>query len=215
MQNKKLFMSASAASIAVVMALLVATSTWSSAEQVEAQEEPTTGPLVSFDTPEAFMEAGGGRAAVVMERPTQEYQVSRDHSVRVPIVLKTSAAGDNPSQFVNLEISGPKGTYLYPADLAAATTEEERIQAAMTGKQIPGSIDLNAFITVDQENANVKATTNRNTILHVNLSVPQDLPDSMIGKTFEIPIFITATDDEGNAETVYVDGSYVIVEVTK
>ena len=213
MQKNMIIIFTSFAAVMAALTLLVATSIWSQTEQVDAEVEQDTKPIRSIDTPEAFMAVGGGRAAVVMERPTNDFQVSRGQSTTASIVLKTLAAGDSPSQFVNIQVSGPKGTFLYPSDLAATTTEEQRMEAAMTGRQIPGSIDLNAFVTVDAANANMRVDSNQNKVVQVQLSVPKDFPDSMVGKTFEIPIIITATDDAGNPDTVYVEGSYVVLEV--
>jgi hypothetical protein len=158
--------------------------------------------------------AEGGRAAVVMERPTDIVKVARGESVSTPIIIK-HIAGSNPSSYVDVKISAPNGYILYPVSLAATTTEEERQQASLTGKLIAGSIDLGTLFAATDADAHTKVNAGASYTAHVTLMIPKTFPDEMVGKTIDLPIIITATDDTGSADTVYVENSSVIVEVVK
>jgi hypothetical protein len=158
--------------------------------------------------------AEGGKAAVVMERPTDIVKVARGESVSTPIIIK-HIAGSNPSSYVDVKISAPNGYILYPASLAATTTEEERQQASLTGKLIPGSIDLGTLVLTNDANAHAKVNPGATYTAHVTFAIPKTFPDEMVGKTMDLPIIITATDDTGNADTVFVENNSVVLEVAK
>ncbi|AIC15564.1 exported protein of unknown function [Nitrososphaera viennensis EN76] len=183
---------------------------------IEQPADANNKPLaVSYKSPDrdSFL-AEGGRAAVVMERPTDIVKVARGESVSTPIIIK-HIAGSNPSSYVDVKISAPNGYILYPASLAATTAEEERQQASLTGKLIPGSIDLGTLVATNDANAHVKVNPGASSTAHVTLTVPKTFPDEMVGETIDLPIIITATDDAGNADTVYIENNSVVLEVIK
>lgn len=217
MRTKALTITASIAVATIAAAVIFATSSANPKIPAEAvTQEPSRGYEVnSFDTPEKFMAEQGGRAAVIMQKSADTYKLSRGESATIPIELTSSSGGKNPSEFVNIEIASPHGYFFYPAAVAELTTEEERTEAALTGKLIPGSIDLGTFIRVDEENDLVRMVANQSRSFQLTLTVPEDLPESMSGKTIEIPIIIAATDDKGNPDTVYALGDFVVLEIAK
>jgi hypothetical protein len=162
------------------------------------------------DTPESYL-ADGGRAAVVMELPTKHVIISKGEDATAPVVLRHLSGSNNPSSFVDVKLSPPNGYIYYSASLAKSTTEEQRMEAAMTGNLITGSIDLGTFVEFDDASANPKIDADATSIVQARFVVPANIPDEMIGQTIQLPIILSAFDDKG--DEVFTQNDLLEVEI--
>ncbi|WP_337861510.1 hypothetical protein [Nitrososphaera sp.] len=154
-----------------------------------------------------------GKSAVKVELPINEVKVKKGSTATVNVNIK-HIGGENGSSYANVKVLPPTGYLLYPPSLAKSTSFEQRQEAMLTGKQVPGSIDLGTLITYAGLNNNSIAIPKGNIqSVVMNISIPNTLPGELVGTGFPVPIILQVTDDRGNSDTVLVENSSVNVEV--
>ncbi len=175
-------------------------------------EEPPTEGNISL----RVLEAGSfvqetGKSAVKAEFISKEVSVVRGNTVTVQARVQ-HVGGENAEPSINVKVLPPIGYVLYPPSLAKSTTPEERIQAAETGRLVAGSIDLGQLVTIvgPSEKAVEKAGEH---VFQIQISVPKDFSDEMVGSGFHIPLVVQATDNSGNP--IFTDSTGIDVTVTQ
>ena len=153
-----------------------------------------------------------GNSAIKAEFSEDAIQLNKGTDKMVSLIIK-HLGGANAKSSVDVMISPPIGHILLPASVAENTTVEERINAATTGKMIPGGIDLASFITITESDRSLSLSTNDQKELQVKIAIPKDLPDEFVGAGFFIPIIVSAVDPDGNS--IYVETDTINVEITQ
>lgn len=182
--------------------------------QAVVQEPPAEsgGDSISLQVLEAgsFVQQTG-KSAVKAEFASKEVSVARGNTVTVQARIQ-HVGGANAESAVNVKVLPPVGYILYPPSLAKSTTLEERVQAAETGNLIAGSIDLGQLVTVVGSNQKAIEKAGEQ-VFQIQISVPKDLSDEMVGSGFHIPLIVQATDNSGNL--VFTDSTGIDVTVTQ
>ncbi|GEM_PF-3313259 len=163
-----------------------------------------------IDNPTSFF-ARGGKSAVTVEPLLNEVRLTRGSSTVVDLNVQHVASA-NPFPTVSVKALPPNGYIWYPPSVTASTTLDQRVNAAATGKLIPGSIDLGTLVTFSDPNPAVIQPSGKQ-VVHMTITLPKDIPDNAVGQGIYLPIPVQVTDSNGNSNTVFADthGIEVIV----
>jgi hypothetical protein len=191
------------ATIAIAAYLFANTPQQASAVQTQPPQIARLG--FDVETVDSYI-AKGGKSIAKLEIPIKQVNLTRGSTAEVDLHLKHIAASASPFTLVNVKILPPKGYTWYPASLASSTTFEQRVQAAETGKRIPGSVDLGSIVTFSETNP-VPIGPGNEHVVKMFITIPKDLPDNIVGQGAFIRVPIEATDDMGHPNTVFVQSN--------
>lgn len=158
---------------------------------------------------ESYVKATGN-SAVKAEFPTKMVQLKKGTSTTVNVVIK-HIGGANAKPTSDVSVSPPTGYILLPKSVAEKTTPEERLSAATTGKMISGGIDMASLLTIGASERSLHLAANTQNSVQVKISLPDNLPDELVGTGFHIPILLNAVDAAGNQ--IVVENNGIDVEV--
>jgi hypothetical protein len=211
-KDKRLLFAAILPAIAtVVIAAYLLTNTTQEAQAIQTPV-PEIGNIVrEVETPQSHI-AKGGSSAVEVDISPNQVSLSRGSTVTVDVHIK-HIQGTAPFPFVNVKAVPPSGNIFYPPSLASSTTPEQRLQAAETGKLIPGSIDLGTLVSFSAASP-IKIGAGGDQVVKMNISIPQDFPAEMIGHGVFLEVPIEVTDNNGKSDTVvWQNGGITVVVV--
>lgn len=200
--NKKLLV---AMLPAIVVATIVAYMSIGSSHEAQAiQGQGITVTKATFDVENqnSFL-AKGGRSAVTVDSAVNEMRLVRGVPTDVDLNVK-HIAGANPFPTVSVKALPPNGYIWYSPALVVSTTADQRVQAAETGKLIPGSINLGSLVTFSNTDT-VAVAAGGEQVIHMTITLPKDIPDNMIGQGVYLPIPVQVVDSDGKSNTVFVD----------
>lgn len=166
----------------------------------------------SFDVVEnqAVFFSKGGRSAVTVEPVVGEIRLTRGVPTNVDLEIQHISSA-NPFPTINVKTLSPNGYIWYSPSLTSSTTYDQRVQAAETGKLIPGSIDLGTLVTFSNNSVDVQAGTTQ--VIHMTITLPKDIPDDAIGQGIYVPIPVQVVDSDGKSNTVFVQSHGVEVVI--
>jgi hypothetical protein len=178
-----------------------------------SQEQPAEIQSIEYVSgPDAFLERGGASAVIVQLSPDR-IELGRGESATVTVNLSHRAATDEFSE-LHLVPSNNQG-YLGLPSSDKLTTIEERAELARQGKPIPGMINNSDMISFATQEVSVAAGNDQS--VQMTVTVPEDLPDEMVGKSihiapnFEIREMQKASPDDASRAVLFPDMLTVIV----
>lgn len=176
------------------------------------EQQPEIQRIGYVSGPDAFLERGGDSAIIVALDPGR-LELARGESSTVGVNFTHRAATD---EFAELHLlpSSSQG-YLGLQGSDKLTTIEERAELARQGKPIPGMIENSKMISFSSQETSVTAGNSRS--IQMTVTVPEDLPDEMIGKSihiapkFEIREMQESSPEDANRAVVFSDMLTIIV----
>ncbi len=154
----------------------------------------------TVQTPEDDLAQGQG--VVIISTDSNPVNAKRGAVVTIPLTM-TYHAG-NQAESIMLQFDRIPGI-LYPASLIKSTTTQERLEKTMTGKHLPGAIDLTNFVRVTP--AAIKLSDGESTTVNMLVILPPAFTDEVNDDILNFsPSFKLAPQDSDQDVAIHIDG---------
>jgi hypothetical protein len=206
-------LTAALAVLAATVLIAGAVASFSIRSSMSEEPQPIERSTSLVKGPDAFLE-NGGKSAIVMEAAPKFLNLKRGESATVYLNVEHRTTTDSLGT-LNVVPSGIRGSVIIPS-MVSKTTPEERANLVREDKPIPGSIDLTPFVQYSTNS--VELSGGDKTSIAMTFTVPEDLPDEMIGKSLhftpnlKIAEMQNVSPDRANDAVVFTDMVTVIVE---